>query len=209
MVDGSEAVHSAGDSLADDQTRRSCLRMFGTRTGSSPALSSACFNSFSIFERRGLQREVLDGVFAFLWCKAMSGHEQFLNGLPDRHVVADEKNAWHGQVGRDPGVGGRRNRLAIVRQQNQTVSGRPLEDYRIGRRRQTNIANVDKFQCRIAPGQTVHDVLIEVLVDQKRVHWINPFALARATSSSLLGPGRCDASMLQRTAPACSSHCRR
>ena len=65
------------------------------------------------------------------------------NGLADRHVVADEKNAWHGQAGRDPGIGERRNRLAIVRQQNQTVRGRPFKDHRIGRRRQTNIANVE------------------------------------------------------------------
>jgi hypothetical protein len=27
----------------------------------------------SIFKRRGLHREVLDDVFAFVWCQAMSG----------------------------------------------------------------------------------------------------------------------------------------
>ncbi len=162
-----------------------------------------------IFKRRGLHREIPDDVLAFLGCQAMSGDEQFVNGLADRHIGADEKNAWHGQARRDPGMDKRRNRLAIVRQQNQTMRGRPFQDHWIGRRPKTNVANVDEFQCRIAPGQAVDDVLIEVLVDQERIHGINPLALARATSSSLLGPGRCDDSILRRTASACSSHWRR
>jgi hypothetical protein len=43
--------------------------------------------------------------------------------------------------------------------------------------------------------QTLNDVLVEVLIDEKRDHGIKPFALARARSSSLLTPGGCDASI--------------
>ena len=61
---------------------------------------------------------------------------------------------------------------------------------------------------RISAGQSVYDVFVEVLVYQERDQGINPFAGA-ASRSSLLGPGRCDASILRRTASASSSHRRR
>ena len=96
-----------------------------------------------------------------------------------------------------------------MRQQDKTVRGYPFEYRRVGRGRQINVANVSEFQARIAPGQAVDDVLIEVLVDQKRDQGINPFALARVNSSSLLTPGPCAASISRRTAVACSSQRRR
>ncbi len=120
----------------------------------------------------------------------MNRQEDFINSLTDRHIAADEENAWHRQAGGDSGIGERGNRLAIVCQQYQAVRRRPSEHRGIGRCRQTNVANMGKLQRGIAAGQAVHDVLIEVLVDQKRDHGISPFALARANSSSLVGPGR-------------------
>jgi uncharacterized protein YjbI with pentapeptide repeats len=55
----------------------------------------------------------------------------------------------------------------------------------------------------------VHDVFIEVLINEKGDHGINPFARARSKSSSLVGPTGCDASIVLRIAVPRSSHWRR
>ena len=56
------------------------------------------------------------------------------------------------------------------------MSGSPIQNDWIGRCRQTNLAHVGKVQARIPPGQAVHNVLVEVLIDQKRNHGVKPFA---------------------------------
>ena len=140
----------------------------------------------------------------------MSGDQQFVNGLTDRHVVTDEKNARHGQASGNSGLGERRNRLAIVSQQNEAIHGTPFQNLRIGFCRHTNVANMGKFQGWITASQAVHDVLIEDLVDQKGDQGINPFARARASNSSLpVRPVIPAAFNWRRTASASSSQRRR
>ena len=119
----------------------------------------------------------------------MSSSQQFVDCLADRHVVSDEEHTGHGQTGGDSLVGKRRDRLAIMREQHQAVHRRPFEHRRIGRCRQAHIAHVCELKRWIPTCQSVQNVLIEVLIDQKRNQGIKPLVLARAKSSSLPGPG--------------------
>ena len=139
----------------------------------------------------------------------MSGDQQFVDGLTDRHAIADDENARHRRAASDSRIGERGNGSAVMGQQNQAVGGGPFKHGGIVRFRQANVANVNELQRWIAASHAIHHVLVEILVDQKRDHSTNPFALARAKSSSLVGPGGCAASMVRRVASACSSHCRR
>ena len=125
----------------------------------------------------------------------MGGDEQFVNGLADWHRIIDDEYTWHRQTGIDPGSGEWGNCFAVVCEENQPPFGRPLKYRRVLRRCQADLSNMCEFQSHISPSQAVHDVLVEVLIDQKRDHGISPFALARARRSSLVGPGGCDASI--------------
>jgi hypothetical protein len=62
----------------------------------------------------------------------------------------------------------------------------PLQNVGVGRCRQPNVPNMGEFQRGITPSQAIDDMFIEVLIHQERDHGINPFARARASSSSLV-----------------------
>jgi MYXO-CTERM domain-containing protein len=154
-------------------------------------------------------RKELDPLVTFFGRQAVSGDQQFIDGLANRHVGADDKHAGHREACSDAGVGERRNRPAIVGQQNSAVEGRPFKHPGIGRSCQVHFANVNKVKRQCASSHSVHDVFIEVLINEKGDHGINPFAWARAKSSFLVGPVGCDASIVLRMASLCSSHWRR
>jgi len=155
------------------------------------------------------QGKEVDPQVAIVGCQAVSGDQQFINGLANRHVSADDKNAGHRETGGDAGEGNRRNRPAIVCQQNSAFEGRPLKHPGVGRTCQVDFASVNEVERRCASSHAVYDVFIEVLIDEKGDHEINPFARARVKISSLVGQAGCDASIVVRMASPCSLHWRR
>lgn len=139
----------------------------------------------------------------------MNRQEDFINSLTDRQLLADEEDTGHRFPGVDAGVSEARDGLAVMRQEDPPLERRPFENGRIGGGRQTYCANAQKLDCRLPAYQPSDNAFIEILIQQERNHRFRPFALARTSNSSLVGPGRCDASILRRTASACSSHSRR
>ncbi len=139
----------------------------------------------------------------------MNRQEDFIDSLTDRQTLADEEDAGHWFTGVDAGVSEARDGLAVVGQEDPPLSCRPFQDHRIGGGRQTDRANAQKVNCRLPAYQSSDNAFVEILIHQERNHRFRPFALARTSNSSLVGPGRCDASILRRRASAWSSHSRR
>jgi len=111
------------------------------------------------------------------------------------HLVTNQEDPRHGSASRYSGVSESRDRSSIVGKQNAPLGRGPLEDGGVGRRRQAYVPNVYDRQARLAPGQSVQAVPVEVLICEQRDHRLRPFALARASRSSLLGPPGCEASI--------------
>lgn len=80
----------------------------------------------------------------------MHGEQDLVDGLANRQVVADQKDSRHGLTGPDSGISVRRNRSAIMSEENSALCGSPLQNRRVGRCRQVYIPNVQKVQARIA-----------------------------------------------------------
>lgn len=119
----------------------------------------------------------------------MNSSKDFVDRLPGQHGVAHEENAWHALAGRDPGVDEGKNCSPIVGQQDSLLRRRPVENDRVGCCCQSHVSNVDQVQARIDLDHAGHDATVEVFVNQKSDHPMRPVVLARASSSSLLGPG--------------------
>jgi hypothetical protein len=96
----------------------------------------------------------------------MNGEQDLVDGLAHRHLVTDQEDSWHALAGRNSGISERWNRSPIVRKQNAALGGSPLEDSGVRRGCQAHVPNMHEIQARIAPGQAVQDVPVEVLIDQ-------------------------------------------
>lgn len=66
------------------------------------------------------------------------------------------------EAGGDTGLSDRRNRPAIMSQQDSAFEGRPFQHLGIERSCQVDVANVNKVQRQSASRHPVHDVFIEV-----------------------------------------------
>ena len=73
----------------------------------------------------------------------------------------------------------------------------PVRESQDRRRPTDRLRNAQKVDCRLPAYQPSDNAFIEILIHQERNHRFRPCALARTSNSSLVGPGRCDASILR------------
>ena len=88
----------------------------------------------------------------------------------DRSACRRGQAPWHGQAGGDSVIdkAGSISCDPLREYASFRVRCRPFEHRRIRRFRQSNFTGVGEVQSRIAAGHPVHDVFVEVLVDQER-----------------------------------------
>lgn len=70
------------------------------------------------------------------------------------------------------------------------VGGGTLEDVFVRRGGQTNFASANEVNGGLPFFQATKDTLIKVMIGQETNHGFKPCALARASSSPFVGPGR-------------------
>ncbi len=106
----------------------------------------------------------------------MNGEQDFVDGLGDRHLVADEKDSRHWLARRYSGISEGWNRSAVVSKENSTFACGPFENAGVRRGRQADIANMHNLQGGSAPYQAAQDVPVEILIDDEPNHRLRPFA---------------------------------
>jgi hypothetical protein len=140
------------------------------------ALSAAMTLAGALLRQENSQRKILDHILAFIRRKAMNGEQDFVDGLADRHRVTDQKDTRHALASRYSGISETWNRSAIVGEENSALCCGPIENAGVRRGRQADVSHVQDPQARIAPGQAVQDVPVEVLIDQEPDYRLRPFA---------------------------------
>src|SRR5260370_6726902 len=83
----------------------------------------------TLLRRENSQRKIPDDILAFVRRQAMHGEKDLVDGLADRHVVADQKDPRHRLARRDSGISETRNRSAIMGEEKGLVR-RPTQESR-------------------------------------------------------------------------------
>lgn len=96
--------------------------------------------------RASSDREEPYEVPAFLGREAVHGKKDLVDGLADRHHIADEENSGHRLSVADPAMSKGGHGITIVRQEDSTFTRGPFQDVGVGSGAQPNVLHTNHVE---------------------------------------------------------------